>query len=95
MEELYFAARTTANTAELYWDKPDTAGADAEYHLYVEDKPVVVTNKTHWTLTGLQPEHSYRAKLSDGQKELASIIFTAGKIRRRIDVTKEPYCAKG
>lgn len=52
-----------ADTAELYWDKPDTAGAEAEYHLFVDDERMAVMNKTHWALAGLQPEHSYYAKL--------------------------------
>ena len=43
-QELYFAAQTIADTAELYWDKPDTAGAEAEYHLFVDDERMAVMN---------------------------------------------------
>ena len=43
-QELYFAAQTIADTAKLYWDKPDTAGAEAEYHLFVDDEWMAVMN---------------------------------------------------
>ena len=43
-QELYFAAQTIADTAELYWNKPDTAGAEAEYHLFVDDERMAVMN---------------------------------------------------
>ena len=43
-QELYFAAQKIADTAELYWDKPDTAGAEAEYHLFVDDERMAVMN---------------------------------------------------
>ena len=95
MDVLYFAARTTADTAELYWDKPDAAGADAEYDVFVDGVHIVTTNKTHWTLTALQPRHEYRATLCHNKVGIVSITFETKKPRRRIDVTQEPYFAKG
>lgn len=95
MEKLYFTARTTADTAELYWDKPEAAGADAEYDVFVDGAHIATTNKTHWTLTGLQPQHEYRATLCHDKIGIVSMTFATDKIRHRIDVTQAPYFAKG
>lgn len=95
MEKLYFTACTTADTTELYWDKPEDAKADAEYEVFVDGVYEATTCKTHWTLTALQPERSYRAAIFCNNIELVSLTFTTKKSLRRIDVTEEPYCAKG
>lgn len=90
MEELYFTARTTADTAELYWDKPEGARAAYEYEIFLNGDPVAVTDKTHWTFTVLQPECSYRAAVCYNKKPIGTITFETKKVLRRIDVTKEP-----
>ena len=95
MEKIYFAVRTTADTAELYWDKPEDAEVTAAYEVFLEGTSVATTDKTHWTLTGLQPEHSYQAAIHFHNAEIGSLTFTTKKVLRRIDVTKEPYCAIG
>ena len=95
MEKLYFEARTTADTVELYWDKPEDAEADAEYEVIVDGNHTAITDRTHWTLTALQPEHSYRAAIRCNNREIGSLTFETKKVLRRIDVTKEPYCASG
>lgn len=95
MEKLYFTVRTTADTAELYWDKPEDADATAEYEVIVDGNHTATTDRTHWTLTALQPEHSYRAAIRCNHREIGSLTFETKKVLRRIDVTKEPYCAKG
>ena len=95
MGNLYFDARTTADTAELYWDKPETAGADAAYDVFVDGVHAATTNKTHWTLTNLQPQQEYHAALRYHNTDMAAITFVTAKPRRRIDVTQAPYFAKG
>ena len=95
MEELYFTARTTADTAELYWDKPEGAEVSCEYEVFLDGTRVAATERTHFTLTALQPEHSYRAEIRQNEKQIGDLIFETKKVLRRLDVTKEPYLAKG
>ena len=95
MEELYFTARTTADTAELYWDKPEGAEVSCEYEVFLDGTRVAATERTHFTLTALQPEHSYRAEIRLNEKQIGDLIFETKKVLRRLDVTKEPYLAKG
>lgn len=87
--------RTTADTAVLYWDKPGDADAEATYDVCLDGLHVTTTNKTHWTLEKLQPEHSYRATVCYNRTEIGAVNFQTKKVLRRINVTEEPYLAKG
>ena len=95
MEKLYFTAYTTADTAEVIWDKPEGAEAVCRYDIFLDGSHVAVTEKTHVTLTELQPEHSYRAEIRQNEKTIGILTFETKKILRRINVTEEPYFAKG
>lgn len=95
METLYFTVYSTADTAELCWDKPTGADADASYNIFLDGVYTATTDKTHWTLSALQPESTYHAAIFYNNTEIVSTTFNTQKVLRQIDVTKEPYCAKG
>ena len=50
MPESYLYARCASDMAVLYWDKPSLAAADAVYTVFVNDKKLADTKKTHCTI---------------------------------------------
>ncbi len=86
----------------LYWDKPQAAAA-VRYRILVDGKPAGNTGKTHFTITGLVPETEYflqiegglAAEEADGLAVPVQMRLTTRREKRRLDVTKAPYCAAG
>lgn len=84
----------------LYWDLPDNYRRGSYYIVQVNDKEVGNTEKCHFELKGLIPATDYSVfvfmKNTDGSEELVGAkTCTTEKEKRKIDVTKEPYFAKG
>ncbi len=93
MNTTHLSAAMTATTAELYW-KPAAEG-HAVYTILLDGAVVGQTQKTHFTVTGLAPQRAYAVAVTGGTSPALSICITTSPQRRRLDVTRPPYCAKG
>lgn len=82
----------------LYWDKHS---GGAIYRITLDCKEIARTEKTHYELIGLSPKKDYhiRVELIDKDGVAVKTLFcdtlTTLSPRKRIDVTKQPYCAVG
>jgi len=94
----YFA---TCNFMTLYWDKPVALPEGCLFGVYVNGVKVGESDKTHFTVRGLEAEKAYSVqvmlKLIDRREEPVSekLTIITGKEKRKIDVTKAPYCVVG
>ena len=59
MESVLLSARCTANTATVFWNKPENATADTVYEVSLDGGHSVHTNRTHYTFTELIPNTEY------------------------------------
>ena len=59
MESVLLSARCTANTATVFWNKPENANADTVYEVSLDGEHSVHTNRTHYTFTELIPNTEY------------------------------------
>ena len=59
MESVLLSARCTANTATVFWNKPENANADTVYEVSLDGGHSVHTNRTHYTFTELIPNTEY------------------------------------
>lgn len=85
---------TQADSAEIWWEKPALAAAGQAYFIYLDNSRIGSSDKTHFTITKLQPNTAYTASvcLPDGQT-LGAVCFCTDSVKRRIDVTAAPYYA--
>ena len=96
-----FDACATDTTLTLFWDKPESADANAAYTVLLDGVPAARVTHTFAVLTGLVPGRGYhvelRACLSEGAKScrLAFRHCHTEAVKRDIDVTQAPYCAVG
>lgn len=84
----------TDNSITLYWDKYEI---EDMYFVYCGDTFGGCTEKTHFTIENLEEDKEYllRVAVEDPQNiQLEKRVRTAKK-KNRIDITKEPYLAKG
>lgn len=93
MNTTHLSAAMTATTAELYWGP--AAEGHAVYTILLDGAVVGQTQKTHFTVTGLAPQRVYAVAVTGGTSPALSICITTPPQRRRLDVTRPPYCAKG
>ena len=91
MESVLLSARCTANTATVFWNKPENATADTVYEVSLDGGHSVHTNRTHYTFTELIPNTEYCVTVYN----IGSIHICTLPARRRIYVTEEPYNAVG
>lgn len=91
MESVLLSARCTANTATVFWNKPENATADTVYEVSLDGGHSVHTNRTHYTFTELIPNTEYCVTVYS----IGSIHICTLPARRRIYVTEEPYNAVG
>ena len=91
MESVLLSARCTANTATVFWNKPENANADTVYEVSLDGGHSVHTNRTHYTFTELIPNTEYCVTVYN----IGSIHICTLPARRRIYVTEEPYNAVG
>ncbi len=97
--------RALDTEAEIFWDLPLDADPSCEYLIYLGEKQIGTSSKTHFTLTGLSPDSIYAVeiqmikKASAGtlvkQVSLGHIQIHTAKAKELIDVTKAPYNAVG
>ena len=64
MESVLLSARCTANTATVFWNKPENANADTVYEVSLDGGHSVHTNRTHYTFTELIPNTEYCVTVS-------------------------------
>lgn len=95
----YFA---TDNCITIYWDKPETAGKDTVYEIYVDGVAVGETNRTHFTTEDLLADKEYRVEVRMARSNVqgvcdsqSQVAITTTKAKHRLDVTKAPYFALG
>ena len=79
-----------ADTLTIFWDKPQPAPVQG-YEVRLNGKAVAMTDKTHYTLTGLSPESEYAVEVPG----VGKAAFFTGVVKQRLDVTKPPYNAVG
>ena len=95
MLETNLFARGSWDTAVLFWNKPASATAQTRYTVWVDDKNVAETQRTHCTLDNLTPETDYCVRVTAGDDTVGELTLHTGKVKNRIDVTTAPYWAKG
>lgn len=97
MDKIYSAV--TSDSITLYWDKSEKAGKQWNYDIYVDEKKVGETDKTHFDIVALEPEQEYdiRVEVSDGLTMVESCEerITIDKKKKKLDVTDAPYHALG
>ncbi len=83
----------------LWWELPEGADGSETYEVLADGIAVAETKASHCEVRGLTPDHSYEITLRAlrGGEVLSSmrIYGTTKKAKERLDVTKEPYAAKG
>ena len=75
MPEAYLYARCASDMAVLYWDKPSLAAADAVYTVFINDKKLADTKKTHCTIQNLVPDTDYTVQVQ--KAESGATTYTA------------------
>ncbi len=92
-EIMYYA---DPDKAELWWEKPAGTPADSKYQISINGTFTGETDKTHFTVGGLECGKEYSVQVSVAGAEItASALISTPLPRRRIDVTKAPYNANG
>lgn len=88
------------NEITLFWDKDWEKDEELEYEIFLDEKSIGNTTKTHYKITDLVPETDYH--ISVKQKGLSCDTVTyfsetvkTQKPKRRLDVTKAPFFAIG
>lgn len=95
MDTLEIYTSTTAHTITLFWDKPKDAIPHETYTIYMDGSVEGQTDKTHFTVAGLQPDRDYEILvLRDGWEAARCKVRTQRK-RRRIVVSAPPFGAIG
>ena len=84
----------------LYWEKPKNLAQNVLYRIRVNDRIIEIIAKTHFEIDNLTPNSKYRFQIEqlDGENKSKLIfddIIRTKKEKKRIDVTKAPYFAKG
>ncbi len=79
---------TTDTSLTVWWHKPETA--PARYEVLLNGRPVATTDKTHCTIDGLKPDTEYAVCVGERSAQARTRAAL-----ERMDVTAEPYCAKG
>lgn len=95
----------TADTATIFWRKPDYAVEAGYYKVYIDGKECGETKKTHFSINKLKPNSKYRVKVEyientkSGKTgkavKLDKVSFITTKEKKIIDITKAPYNASG
>lgn len=84
----------------LYWDLPENYEKGSFYVISSGSKTVGKTEKCHFEIKELSPEQEYNFTVNmeniNGEKTIiGEISCQTLKEKRRIDITKAPYCAVG
>lgn len=83
----------------LYWDKQLQVAKVPVYKIFLDGKEIANTQKSHCIISGLSEKTKYNIGINLVSEKGAESIFSKQLItsakKRRIDVTKAPYNAKG
>ncbi len=95
MKEIRLKYITTADEITVYWERTEIMAAGERFRIFLDGKEAAVTEKTHSTLSGLQPERRYEIQVTgeDWQSEILTVF--SGKQKRRLDISAAPYLAAG
>lgn len=88
----------TDSAITLWWDKPEKAAAKQTYTVLVNGKKAAEVSHTHFTVDGLAPDTRLSFEVICEMENEPFRLAAEGATkpaRRRIDVTKAPYFAKG
>lgn len=85
----------TEDTVTVYWERTQKMETGEFFHVFLDGRETACTEKTHVTLTGLLPEHSYTIRAEGGSWESKYLPVKTLKKKRRIDITGYPYEAVG
>lgn len=91
--ELFYAALDTSLT--VWWDQPEGVLSSASYKVLLDGRPVGETSKTHWEIENLTPQTAYCVQVCLGAEVIGEASLSTAAARRRLDVSKPPYCAAG
>ena len=87
------------NEITLYWDKNWAALQKPNYSIFLNEKLICQTQKTHFSINSLSPETTYHIIIKEFIGENECVIFdeniTTSKKKKDIDITKPPFCAVG
>ncbi len=96
--------RATDKEAEIFWDLPKDGNPRCSYTILSDGKLAGTSEKTHFTLSDLDPDTSYdiEVRMVSPAENSATITRTLGKMtihtaisKKLIDVTLPPYNAVG
>ncbi len=91
----------TGDSVTFYWEKPRNLPEKFVYRIILDGAEAGETDRTHYTLEGLAPETEYTVEVrlfTGGEQSCAAsetVTVKTQKVKRRLDVTKAPYFAKG
>lgn len=85
----------TEDTITVYWERTQKMETGEYFHIFLDGRETACTGKTHYTLTGLLPEHGYTIRAEGGSWESEDLPVKTLKKKRRIDITGYPYEAVG
>ncbi len=94
-ETLLLQSAATADSITVYWDEPAAIPAvGTEYTVFLNEKQITTTKKTHFTLSSLSENTRYTVSVTCPLAQ-ATVTVTTRTARERIDVSKAPYNACG
>ena len=86
------------NEITLYWEKDWQELAKKTYKIFLDEKEIAQTEKTHYSFVNLRSETEYHIKVKSSD-EKDNVLFSdkicTAKSKKRIDITQEPYNAIG
>lgn len=95
MREIKVKYIATEDEITVYWERTKDMAAGERFRIFLDGREAAVTEKTHGTLTGLQPEQRYEIQITGGEWRSEIMTVSTGKRKRRIDITAAPYLAVG
>jgi len=102
MKENKLYTLVTENTVTVFWYKPLDAADFVRYKVYLDGDLRGETDRTHFTVDKLKPNHKYKIKveyITDKKQgkyqKIDKISFVTNKEKKIINVTKAPFNAVG
>ena len=86
MSETILQFCATSDTVTVYWEKPASAMPDAVYTVLSDGAVAGETNRTHFTLNGLEPDTTHMIEVRHGDMSIGTISVRTGKALRRLNV---------
>ena len=94
-----FQCLVTSDSITCYWDKETTCTARREYQIRINGVDYDTTVSTHFSVENLKQDSDYeieiRTKALSQKDDSEKFTVHTEKRKRRIDITKSPFYAKG